>query len=308
MNSQTLTKEDYTVGWICALPIELTAALAVLDERHPPLRAQLPSDCNTYTLGRVGDHNVVIACLPAGQTGTNPAVTVAVHMKSTFGSTQFGLLVGIGGGVPGRNNDIRLGDVVVSKPRKQNGGIVQYDYGKTVQQGRLVRTGSLNAPPWSLLTPISLLESQMESDGNRFIRHSSKLLAKSKFAYQGADNDQLFAPSYNHIGGSTCEKYDDRRLVQRHARDSSDPIVHYGTIASGNQVMRDGVTRDRLSNELEALCFEMEAAGLMNDYPCIVIRGIYDYADSHKNKQWQGYVAATAAAYAKELLDVIPCR
>jgi nucleoside phosphorylase len=84
-------------------------------------------------------------------------------------------------------------------------------------------------------------------------------------------------------------------------------MVHYGTIASGNQVIRDGLQRDRLSSELgNILCFEMEAAGLMNSFPCLVIRGICDYADSHKNKKWQPYAAATAAAYAKEILSVIP--
>lgn len=44
----------------------------------------------------------------------------------------------------------------------------------------------------------------------------------------------------------------------------------------------------------------------MNSFPCLVIRGICDYTDSHKNKQWQAYAAGTAAAYAKELLSVIP--
>jgi hypothetical protein len=84
-------------------------------------------------------------------------------------------------------------------------------------------------------------------------------------------------------------------------------VVHYGTIASGNQVMRDAAERDRISTELNGvLCFEMEAAGLMNKFPCLVIRGIYDYANSHKNKRWQAYAAGTAAAYAKELLSVIP--
>lgn len=85
------------------------------------------------------------------------------------------------------------------------------------------------------------------------------------------------------------------------------PMVHYGTIASGNQVMRDGATRDQISYEFRGvLCFEMEAAGLMNNFPCPVVRGICDYADSHKNKRWQPYAAGTAAAYAKELLLVIP--
>ncbi|KAL2012539.1 hypothetical protein VTN00DRAFT_64 [Thermoascus crustaceus] len=69
--------------------------------------------------------------------------------------------------------------------------------------------------------------------------------------------------------------------------------------------MKHGRTRDKLAQELGILCFEMEAAGLMDNFPCLVIRGICDYADSHKNKIWQEYAAATAAAYAKELLSVI---
>src|SRR5207237_6632224 len=90
-------------------------------------------------------------------------------------------------------------------------------------------------------------------------------------------------------------------------RTNNAPVVHYGTIASGNQVMRDGKTRDEISSEFGGvLCFEMEAAGLMISFPCLVIRGICDYADSHKNKKWQPYAAATAAAYAKEVLSVLP--
>ncbi|KAF3936273.1 hypothetical protein ABW19_dt0206785 [Dactylella cylindrospora] len=70
--------------------------------------------------------------------------------------------------------------------------------------------------------------------------------------------------------------------------------------------MKHGATRDHISQQLGAYCFEMEAAGLAEVIQCLVIRGICDYSDSHKNKQWQGYAAATAAAYAKELLLTIP--
>jgi nucleoside phosphorylase len=94
--------------------------------------------------------------------------------------------------------------------------------------------------------------------------------------------------------------------VDREPRPSAVPAIHYGLIASGDQVMRHGTTRDRLRRELNVLCFEMEAAGLMDSFPCLIIRGICDYADSHKNKHWQPYAAATAAAYAKELLCLIP--
>ena len=69
--------------------------------------------------------------------------------------------------------------------------------------------------------------------------------------------------------------------------------------------MKDALVRDRLAAEMDVLCFEMEAAGLMNHFPCLVIRGICDYSDSHKNKEWQGYTAMTAAAYAKDLLHRI---
>src|SRR5271154_856157 len=133
----TLSHQDYTVGWICALPAELAAAMAMLDEEHPPL-SQSADDDNVYTLGRIGEHNVVIACFPAGQMGNNSAATVATHMRHSFGATRFGLMVGIGGGVPSEDHDIRLGDVVVSKPGKHNGGVVQYDTGRTIAEGRFV--------------------------------------------------------------------------------------------------------------------------------------------------------------------------
>lgn len=69
--------------------------------------------------------------------------------------------------------------------------------------------------------------------------------------------------------------------------------------------MKDALLRDKFAKEKGVLCFEMEAAGLMDHFPCLVIRGICDYSDTHKNKEWQGYAAMTAAAYAKDLLNGI---
>jgi nucleoside phosphorylase len=128
---------------------------------------------------------------------------------------------------------------------------------------------------------------------------------KKRFSYQGILNDCLYRATYDHIDpDATCAQCDREQTVHREPRDDTDPEIHYGTIASGNQVIKHGETRDRLSKELGALCFEMEAAGLQ-DFPCLVIRGISDYADSHKNKMWQEYAAATAAAFTKELLSII---
>jgi nucleoside phosphorylase len=88
--------------------------------------------------------------------------------------------------------------------------------------------------------------------------------------------------------------------------DEDNPAIHYGLIASANRLMKDAVLRDKLAKDKNVLCFEMEAAGLMNLFPCLVIRGICDYSDLHKNDEWRGYAAMAAAAYAKDLLCRIP--
>ncbi|OCL02331.1 purine and uridine phosphorylase, partial [Glonium stellatum] len=293
--------EDFTVGWICALPVEYAAAAHLLDDEFEGSK-----DNSTYTIGRIGEHNVVIACFPAGQIGTNVAAVVATQMKLKFPSVQIGLMVGVGGGVPSADFDIRLGDVVVSKPFSTHGGVVQYDFGKTQAKGQFKRTGSLNKPPAILLNAITTLQSNRYRGRCNLSTHLSAFDRLPDFSHEN-EPDILFEPSYNHVGGNTCENCDRRRSVKRHPRRSKELVVHHGTIASGNQIMRDGLTRDRLSSDLGGVvCFEMEAAGLMDILPSIVIRGICDYADSHKNKRWQPLAAAAATAYAKELLLVIP--
>ncbi|KAJ5689106.1 hypothetical protein N7462_003498 [Penicillium macrosclerotiorum] len=306
--AKRLSHDAYTVGWICALPLEMTAAMAMLDERHANL-PQHETDNNSYTLGEICGHNVVIACLPSGVYGTSSTATVATHMLFTFHAIRFGLMVGIGGGAPSKEIDIRLGDVVVSNPTSTFGGVVQYDLGKTIQEARFHRTGTLNKPPQNILTVLSKLRAEHKIGNSRIPEFLSQIAARypslSQFTHRGQEHDRLFEADYDHIRSeSTCDMCDRKRLVFRESRASDYPSIHYGLIASGNQVMKHGKTRDQLARELGILCFEMEAAGLMDHFPCLIIRGICDYADSHKNKQWQEYAAAAAAAYAKELLSV----
>ena len=300
-----LRRDEYTVGWVCALSDEFTTAQEMLDEEHQDLPPN-GNDTNIYTLGCIGEHNVVLACPPAGQTGTISAAAVAMQMKSTFPAIRFGLMVGIGGGVPGKEADIRLGDIVVSQPGNGHGGVVQYDIGKSTPSG-FERSGFLNTPPPILLAAVTKLRSNQDRGRGSLLPHLSKLSKLPKFARDTAGSDVLFEAEYNHVGENSCESCAATRKIQRKERTNNTPVVHYGTIASGNQVMRDGATRDQISSEFgEVLCFEMEAAGLMNNFPCLVIRSVCDYADSHKNKRWQPYAAGASAAYAKELLLVIP--
>jgi nucleoside phosphorylase len=301
-----LANSEYQVGWICALSLEMTAARAMLHEIHDQPQEQDPSDHNNYCLGRIQRHNIVIACLP--DYGTTSAAVVAEQMLHTFKEIRFGLMVGIGGGVPSLENDIRLGDVVVSRPEGTFSGVVQYDSGKAVKNGEFERTGSLDRPPQLLITALRTLESTHDMEDNKIPLFLTELAtnypkARDKFSSPGAESDRLF----QHPDTSpTCESCDLSQLVDRVPRESDIPHVHYGLIASGNQVIKDALTRSKYGKDLGVLCFEMEAAGLMNHFKCLVIRGICDYSDSHKNKKWQPYAAATAAAYAKELLLVTP--
>lgn len=304
-----LARKDYAIGIICALAEEMAAVEAMLDAVHEPLQTD-ERDENCYTFGNMGVHNVVVACLPAGMTGNNSAATVAKDMRRTF-SIRFGLMVGVGGGVWSKKRDVRLGDVVVSQPEGQHGGVVQYDFGKTMKGGVFERTGSLNKPPRALLNALQAIKTRHLREGDRLAEYLAEMLKSNprmteKFAHQGTDNDQLYRSEYDHRHGETCDECDQTQRVERVShRSSSDPKIYYGNIASGNQVMKDSRTRDRIAEDEGVICFEMEAAGLMDTFPCLVIRGICDYADSHKNDMWQPYAAATAAAFAKELLTAI---
>lgn len=307
--ARQLRPEDYTVGWVCALPVEMVAAQEMLDEEHAGLEHNLLSDIdkNLYTLGSVGGHNVAIVCLPAGRIGNNSAAVAATRMQATFKNIQFGLMVGIGGGVPSSEADVRLGDVVVSQPHGNLAGVVQYDMGKT-KPGGFERTGSMDAPLEVLLAAVARVKANDLRGRSKLSEHISKLESMTKLRRSNAGIDVLFEATYDHVAGPTCDRCSPDRQKTRQARPvGEEVVVHYGTIASGNRVLRSAAERDRVSVGLgKVLCFEMEAAGLLNSFRCLVIRGICDYADSHKNKLWQPYAAGTAAAYAKEVLLAVP--
>ncbi|THW82402.1 purine and uridine phosphorylase [Aureobasidium pullulans] len=306
MTRPSQTKESYNIGILCALPTEKAAVEAVLDEEHESFSED--GDDNHYTLGKMAHHNVVVACMPS--MGKASAASVVKDMSRSF-SLRFGLMVGIGGGVWSEEHDIRLGDVVVSQPDGEHGGVVQWDFGKMQTGGVFRRTGSLNKPPPVLRNAVMALKVSHLRRLQELPRHLQEMLLKSpgmseEFGYQGMDEDRLFESTYDHkTNKSSCMNCDKSRLVQRPVRKSTAPEIHYGNIASGDEVMKDAITRDRIARDEGVICFEMEAAGLMDILPCIVIRGVCDYADSHKNKKWQPYAASTAAAYAKELLSTI---
>ncbi|KAF9890396.1 hypothetical protein FE257_006064 [Aspergillus nanangensis] len=225
----------------------MSTAKLMLDEVHSD--QPIPkTDPNTYTLGRISSHNVVIVCLPSGVYGTVSAATVMAHTTRTFPSLRFGLMVGIGGGVPSKKSDIRLGDVVVSIPTAASGGVIQYDYGKAIHDGHLRPTGSSNKPPTVLLNAISQLRSDESTWKGTFETIMKNAPGRSLplwRQFSRPTEDRLFDATYNHCGdGSTCSDCDRGRILPRADRPTDHPHIHYGLIASGNQVLLSRVHGD----------------------------------------------------------------
>lgn len=314
MPLKLLSCDAYRVAWICPLEVEQIAAMEMLDEEHQPL-PQPGGDTNVYNLGSINSHNVVIAGLP--RTGNCSAATVVTQMRMTFPNLKYGLLVGIGGGVPTETESgmIRLGHVVVSEPTGVHSGAVQYDHGKA-NESHFERKGFLAPPPTALLNAareVAVRRQRMDYDPiwKNLERIQTSRRTLSRFKFPGVENDFLYPPTYTHRQkGESCERSgcDPKQRIQRPRDDEDDyfVVVHRGTIASGELVLKDAKKRDDLAEEHGVLCFEMEAAGALTDFPCMVIRGISDYCDSHKNDQWHSYAAAVAAAYARQLFFHMP--
>lgn len=329
--------EEYTVGWICAVNVESMAARLFLDKAHQRPTGRLPRNGPVvYRLGEMAGHKVVIACLPNGQYGVDTAARVAQAMVLSFPNIRICLMVGIAGGAPtaiwddaGKKSDgvdIRLGDVVVSEPGEvktkgsnkkiRHGGVYHYDYGKAIQDQPFEATRLLDQPSDLLRSAADERQETHFLEGNTIHETIMERLdgrdedVVKKFKRPEDSSDRLYPSNFVHKDPgedcSACETASSAVAKRPQRPDNKRLQVFYGRIGSGTTLMKDAIKRDEFAKEDGILCFEMEAAGLMNLAHCLVIRGICDYSDSHKNKDWQGYAAMAAAAYAKELLAHIP--
>ena len=309
--SEDLEKKRYTVVWIAPLEIEAMAAKYMLDHVHENVKFTLKrGDDYIYTAGDINGHNVIIATFPVGHPyGVASAASLARDVKAKFPNLWFGLLVGVAAGLPDISRvpprDIRLGDVLVGLGKNGSTGIVSYGFGKeTAEEFHLTGAGANTArlvssaigaikrmgpDQWSVLRPYyESIQDKVHNDNGTF-------------ADPGRDNDHLFARAPNAVDGSPVFVE-----IQREPR----PVatvdervkVWYGKIGSGDTLMRNSEKRDVIRQKYDIIGLEMEAAGVMDTIPVGVIRGVCDYADETKNKAWQPFAAATAAAYAKALL------
>ncbi|KAH0150480.1 purine and uridine phosphorylase, partial [Aureobasidium melanogenum] len=265
---------EYTILWICAITTEYVAAQAFLDEKDPKPKAGTiaSSDTNSYTLGRISGHRVVLAVLPKGEYGVGSAAGVITHLIRSFPNIKIGLMVGIGGGAPTNAKDIRLGDVVVSSPKDQYGGVYHYDLGKEIQDSGFTQTGHLDQPPTVVRTAISTLEATHVLEGHRIVQNIENALDKHPrlesqgYACPPPEGDRLYKADVVHPASKeSCDVYcgmETDKLIIRQPRGKrvNNPAIYYGLIGSGNKVIKNALLRDKLAREKGVLCFEMEAA------------------------------------------------
>jgi nucleoside phosphorylase len=336
-------REDFEVGIICALPLEYDAVSYILDEfwdEDGDQYGRAVGDPNSYTTGRMGHYNVVLALLP--HMGKANAASAAASMRASYSGLRLVILVGICGAVPyGRGSEILLGDVVISKT------VIQYDLGRQYADQFIRKDtlednlGRLNKDVRNLITTfqtdrgIDWLEKRAVYVLQQLQAKVAQTKRRKKYDYPGVSSDKLFESTYRHKHhvsldcicgdcfsdvdpvcevalGSSCADLgcDEKHLVMRerlaarqYERDVHELAVHIGAVASGDKVVKSAVYRDRISSETGVLAFEMEGAGLWDEVPSIVVKGVCDYADSHKHKGWQHFAAATAASVSKAILE-----
>ena len=280
----------------------------MLDKEHEDcaLNTQY-EDNNAYAFGSINKHNIVVACTPLGRPGKVSASMMVDTLVKTFPNLKIQLFVGIGGGGPTRPSyDIRLGDVVVGCPEKSSAhAVIQYDLYRANQDDDNEPIGYLDKPDRKLANILTKLVSNQRVGRSDFRRH----LSLAHWIPPPGSSDKLYAPHYIHVkkdAMDSCEACAEDYVVPRSKRKANEgPLVHLGTILSGDQVVKDVLLRDRLATRHDALCFGMGAAGVVDQTHCLVIRGVADYSDSHKNHEWQGCAATTAAAFAREFLCTV---
>ncbi|KAL4959124.1 putative kinesin light chain, partial [Aspergillus stella-maris] len=326
------SRTDFAIAIICALPLEAEAVEALFDEHYDRLGkyyGKQRGDANAYINGRIGKHDVVL-CYMSGM-GKGSAAGVASSLLFSYPGVRLALVVGICGGAPPppAYQEIFLGDVIISD------SVIEYDFGRQYPGGLQRKTGvkdTLGRPGREIRALLNGLRAEnacreLQNQAQQYL-HSLQQ-TEGKWWCPGV-NDMLFKASYLHrhsnhallpcscFGGDSpdqiCEKAlgkdcDDlgcdkgHQIRCREASEARPTSIYIGPIASADTVMKSGQHRDEIVGREKVIGFEMEGAGVWDHVPCIIIKGVCDYCDSHKSKVWQAYAAATGASVAKAFLE-----
>lgn len=350
MTAKPQTRGEFHVGIVCTLDIEKQAIDKFFDEIYNAADyGKLGGDANYYKVGRIGRHNVVLVKLSGKGTqySARSVTDLSQSYPDIKAYLLVGICAGVPFRGRGRTQETEtiLGDVIIGDSIVQTDYGKQYseDY-----QRRTDRREVLGNPPLDIRNMLSHLKSEPEPLLNKMMSNLRMLQAQDqgKWNYKGVSEDRLFETSFRHrhyTKDITCEcincKTKDDSICHAALRDSCtttgcadnynrlisrirlgtvtlndrltpNPLIHFGTVASANTVLKSGDHRDRIVQkereqcEEDIIAFEMEGAGMWDSRPCVIIKGVSDYADSHKNDIWHAYAAATAASCTKAFLEL----
>ncbi|KAL4980678.1 nucleoside phosphorylase domain-containing protein [Aspergillus desertorum] len=287
-------RNDLAIAIICALPLEADAVEALFDEHYDRLGkhyGKRGGDANAYINGRIGKHNVVLCYMPG--IGKGSAASVASSLQVSCLGIKLALVVGICGGAPSlpEYGDIFLGDVIISD------SVIDYDFGRQYPGVFSRKSGAkeaLGRPSRKIRTLLNSLRAEnarreLQSQVQRYLQvlqhRGPKWCHPGCSCFESDSPEQLSDKAL----GKECDELGCDSSQQIRCREVSDAIqtsIHIGPVASADTV-KSGQHRDEIARKEKDIGFEMEGAGVWDNVPCIIIKGVCDYADSHKSKLWQ---------------------
>ena len=331
------SRDDIAIAVICALPEErdTVEALTTRDYKGEGKRyGKVPGDDNSYTVGELGGKPVVLVAPRA--MGTTNTRDLARGLRISFPNITYAFVVGIAGGASfepdgsdWKASDIHRGDVIVSTH------VIEYDFGRQYENGFRRRTdveSVLPRAPAEVTNFVNQLVGGRSQAFQRILRKTNADLTdcrrfetgeKGYHTHPGPDKDDVYDSGHRHKHqdpaqcakcsactqwyhkvceealAASCQKLGCKPCRSNPPRDTK---IHFGRYASGNAVMKSAHRRDMLIREDQVIGFEMEGAGAWEVFGTIVVKGVVDYADSHKNKEWRGYPAARAALCASAMI------
>lgn len=341
--SEPQKRSDFRIAIICALTLESDAVQDVFDKRWNEVKyGKTPGDPNQYTTGVIGNHNVVVVHMPGmgKSNGASVAANCRASFSNLGLVLVVGICGGVPFTKSGA--EIVLGDIVVSDGLIQYDFGRQFPDRFVRKNDTIARPNSEILSFLAKMKGRWGLKKLRERTGMHLehLRDATELGAIAD--YPGAWRDTLYEPTYRHKHqeASTCEvcsscdtkndpvceaalrldceslQCDDSHLVARqrlavlsdenkNQEAKTGPFIHFGLYASGDKVMKSGEEREIIAEKEGVVAFEMEGSGVWEGFPgrCLVVKAVCDYADSHKNKRWQTYAAASAAACTKALLE-----
>ncbi|XP_075971677.1 uncharacterized protein LOC142973635 isoform X2 [Anticarsia gemmatalis] len=304
-----------SIAVITALYCEKQAVDAMMDNQETYVRYTTVGESNVYTLGTIGNHRVVTTKLPSvGR--TREAMTAAgnttTRLLGIFQKVEYVFLVGVGGGVPHYTDyerHVRLGDVVVSTPAPDLPD--KYVYIFCEKADRNAKGGwDYEVKPYKpadfLLQDIALRLSKSTAVWDAYVNEGLERLRGVPGRWEPPEGatDRL------------CVEIGEGAFIEvSHPAPQGDQVdrgrgvrVHLAPVAGGRAVSAAGEARAAFAAHARALAYDCELDAVLdsvigNRKDCFIsIRGISDYRDGTRGKQWQPHAALAAAAVMKGII------